>query len=50
MEMIKSRNQSSHTYNQKTAEEIYTAVSEAYATEFLKLQKKLIALKDSEQP
>lgn len=35
MEMIKSRNQTSHTYNKKTAEEITKQIRTQYHTEFL---------------
>ena len=41
MDMIKSRNQSSHTYNEETADEIISAIIENYADEFLSLQKQL---------
>ena len=36
MAMIKSRNRSSHTYNEKTAEEVATAILSSYVAEFEK--------------
>lgn len=44
MEMIKSRNQTSHTYNQSTANEIVTKIQSEYATSFLTFEKTLRAL------
>ncbi len=44
MDMIKSRNQTSHTYNQKTAELIVDAIIDSYYYEFEKLHRKLISL------
>lgn len=44
MEMIQSRNRSSHTYNEKIAEEIVTAVTERYALVFAKFEKRFRAL------
>ncbi len=34
MEMIKSRNKTSHTYNEETADEIYTKATESYFNAF----------------
>lgn len=48
MEMIKSRNQSSHTYNESIAEEIYSAVATSYAAAFNRLEKKLSQMKETE--
>ena len=48
MDMIKSRNRTSHTYNEETMEEIVTAVQNLYFSEFIKLEEKLIQLKDAE--
>ena len=45
MDMIKSRNQTSHTYNQKTAELIVDAITDRYYYEFEKLYQKLLSLK-----
>ena len=41
MQMIQSRNQSTHTYNEDTAEQIATAISGAYVAEFARLQTRL---------
>jgi len=41
MDMIKSRNKTSHTYNEETASMIVKAILKNYFTEFVKLQKKL---------
>ena len=45
MEMIKSRNQTTHTYNQKTADEIVNKTIQNYFPQFLLLEKKMEALK-----
>lgn len=45
MDMILSRNKSSHTYNEETASEIVEAILTAYFTEFNKLHQKLSELK-----
>lgn len=45
MEMIKSRNQSSHTYNQEIADDIANKIIDTYFTLFKGLQSKLIELK-----
>lgn len=45
MEMIKSRNSSSHTYNKITADEIVEKIITDYTNEFEKLNKKLSELK-----
>lgn len=49
MDMIKNRNKTSHTYNEKTAEEIVSVILTSYYTEFQKLKIKLDALKLKEQ-
>ncbi len=49
MEMIKSRNESSHTYNEETTQRICKAIFEHYYQAFLNLQKKLDVLKTKEQ-
>ena len=41
MEMIKSRNQTSHTYNQKIAEEIIAKIKSEYFSEFEKFLDKM---------
>lgn len=48
MDMIKSRNLSSHTYNEDTAYKICSAICECYIQEFLKLEARLTALKNHE--
>lgn len=45
MEMIQSRNRTSHTYNEETAEEIAQAITSTYQREFEKLLLKLRELK-----
>ena len=44
MEMLKSRNKTSHTCNEKTAREICTAVTSQYYQLFCRLEKKLSSL------
>ena len=44
MAMIKSRNRSSHTYNEKTAEEVASAVLSSYVPEFEKFLGKFTEL------
>jgi nucleotidyltransferase substrate binding protein (TIGR01987 family) len=46
MEMIQSRNQTSHTYNQKVADEIVEKVTARYCELFLGLEKELLKLKE----
>jgi len=41
MDMIQSRNKTSHTYNKETAEEIVAAVTTGYYILFLNLEEKL---------
>lgn len=48
MKMIKSRTLTSHTYNEETANEIATDIISNYFNEFLKLQAKLLAIKENE--
>jgi len=48
MDMIKSRNNSSHTYNEAIANEIVHAILTSYYSEFLKLNEQLLALKSKE--
>lgn len=48
MDMIKSRNQTSHTYDEATADRIIAAVTTAYFSEFKALEQRLIQEKDSE--
>ncbi len=46
MEMIKSRNKSTHTYNEETAKEIVKNVVEWYYTLFLNFRDRMTQLKD----
>ena len=46
--MIQARNRSSHTYNEKTANEIVTAVRTSFVREFEVLQMKLTELEAAE--
>jgi nucleotidyltransferase substrate binding protein (TIGR01987 family) len=48
MAMIQARNRSSHTYNEKTANEIATAVRTSFVREFELLQTKLAELEAAE--
>ncbi|BBO80289.1 nucleotidyltransferase substrate binding protein [Desulfosarcina ovata] len=45
MDMLASRNRTSHTYNRETAEEICEAIKKNYFVLFKKLEKKLNRLK-----
>ncbi len=49
MDMIRSRNKTSHTYNKETADEIYEAIVGAYYHAFKKFQAKMENLRSSEQ-
>jgi nucleotidyltransferase substrate binding protein (TIGR01987 family) len=44
MEMIKSRNQTTHTYNQNVAEEIVQKILSSYSTLFNQFQQKMLEL------
>ncbi len=46
MDMIKSRNKTSHTYNEETADEIIIAIVTDYYVEFERLSEKLSELMD----
>ena len=48
MNMIKSRNQTSHLYDEKAVEEIITLILEKYFSEFLLLNIKMEELKEKE--
>ena len=48
MNMIKSRNQASHTYNEDITQKISNAIFNNYYQEFIKLQKKLKELEEKE--
>jgi nucleotidyltransferase substrate binding protein (TIGR01987 family) len=49
MDMIKSRNQTSHTYNEETTEKISAAILNEYFQAFVNLQKKLEKIAENEQ-
>ena len=49
MEMIKSRNLTSHTYNEDTAEEIVSAIVNSYYNLFKQLELKLANIKSGNQ-
>ena len=46
MEMIKSRNQSSHTYNENTAKELVENIAERYYPLFIVFKNKMASLVD----
>lgn len=46
MEMIKSRNKSSHTYNEETAKELVEQIVQSYYTLFSVFKDKMISLMD----
>lgn len=48
MEMIQSRNQSTHTYNSATAEAIARAIASSYSREFAKFQERFRELERKE--
>ena len=48
MEMIKSRNQTSHAYNEETADEITEAIVARYQAEFEKFRERFATLEESE--
>jgi len=49
MQMIQSCNQTTHTYNEETMEQIATAITDVYVAEFARLQTKLEQLR-AEKP
>lgn len=49
MEMLKSRNLTSHTYNEETAEEIVSAIVKSYYGLFKRLELKLENIKSANQ-
>lgn len=48
MDMIKSRNETSHTYDEATAEKICSAITDHYSTELSLLEQRLTQLKEVE--
>ena len=49
MSMIKSRNQTSHTYNEETAQAIIEEIISNYYREFIQLQNKFETLRANEE-
>jgi len=49
MEMIKSRNETSHTYNEDTTKKIVNAIQNSYYPAFVELQKLFNTLAEKEQ-
>lgn len=49
MEMIGSRNKTSHTYNEQTAEEIYSKILNEYYPAFIEFQKNMEVKRSGEQ-
>ena len=49
MDMIQSRNKSSHTYNEETADEIRDVILDIYYNEFVTLKKKLLEIKEKNE-
>jgi len=49
MDMIKSRNQTSHTYNESTADEIAEAIKTQYFTLFKEFEQKMESIRSGEQ-
>lgn len=47
MDMIDSRNETVHTYNQDTAEKIYRKIVDAYYGEFIALEKTMLERNDA---
>ncbi len=50
MDMLQSRNKTSHTYNEETADEISTAILTRYHHLFKELEKKLAGLLNEHNP
>lgn len=49
MDMIGSRNKTSHTYNEETADEVYGKILHAYYPAFLAFQQRMEAKSEEEQ-
>jgi nucleotidyltransferase substrate binding protein (TIGR01987 family) len=49
MEMIKSRNNTSHTYDEATANEIFSNILNAYLPAFILFRQKMEAIRSGEQ-
>ena len=48
MDMIKSRNQTSHTYNEETANEITEAILNRYCAQFSQFSTRFARLRETE--
>lgn len=49
MDMIKSRNKTSHTYNEETADEIFLKIVHEYLQEFIQFKNRMEELRSGEQ-
>jgi nucleotidyltransferase substrate binding protein (TIGR01987 family) len=49
MDMIKSRNKTSHTYNEETADEIFMKIVDQYLDEYLRFRDKMEDFRSSQQ-
>lgn len=49
MDMIKSRNKTSHTYNEETADDIFMRIVHQYIEEFLKFRDKMEGFRSGKQ-
>lgn len=49
MDMIKSRNQTTHTYNEETAEDIFQKIIHKYFALFIAFQRKMETFRDGSQ-
>jgi nucleotidyltransferase substrate binding protein (TIGR01987 family) len=49
MDMIKSRNKTSHTYNEETADDIFMKIVHEYYQEFVQFKSRMEALRSREQ-
>jgi len=49
MDMIKSRNKTTHTYNQETADDIFMKIMNQYYTEFVNFKRKMEAIRNGKQ-
>lgn len=50
MDMIKSRNKTSHTYNEETADDIFMKIIHQYYPEFLRFKSRMEELQNQNQP
>ena len=48
--MIENRNETTHTYDEKTADAIGQAILSRYVTQFEKFQTRFMHLEDEKQP